>query len=171
MVERVEIRPADRPGDLGWVVMAHGEIYADEFGWDVEAVVARIVADYCADHDPEREAAWIAEVDGRRMGCVFCVAENETTAKLRILLVHPDARGRHLGGRLVDTCLDFARSAGYARMQLWTNDPLAVARRIYLHRGFVLTGEAPHRTFGIDLIGQTYELDLRATSPVGSARG
>lgn len=170
-VERVEIRPADRPGDLGWVVMAHGEIYAAEFGWDVEAVVARIVADYSTDHDPEREAAWIAEVDGRRMGCVFCVAQDETTAKLRILLVHPDARGRHLGGRLVDTCLDFARAAGYTRMQLWTNDPLAVARRIYLDRGFVLTEETPHRTFGIDLIGQTYELDLRAASAVGSARG
>jgi GNAT superfamily N-acetyltransferase len=169
-VERVHIRPADRPGDLGWVVMAHGEIYAAEFGWDVEAVTARIVADYSADHDPEREAAWIAEVDGRRMGCVLCVAEDETTARLRILLVDPAARGRHLGRRLVDTCVEFARGAGYTRIRLWTNDPLVVARRIYLDRGFVLTGEQPHRTFGIDLIGQTYELDLHAGSPIGSAR-
>lgn len=166
----MEIRPANRPGDLGWVVMAHGEIYAAEFGWDIEAVVVRIVADYSADHDPERQAAWIAEVDGRRMGCVFCVAEDETTAKLRILLVHPDARGRRIGRRLVDTCVDFARAAGYARMRLWTNDPLAVARRIYLDRGFVLTGEQEHRTFGPDLIGQTYELDLRTANPAGSPR-
>jgi GNAT superfamily N-acetyltransferase len=163
----MEIRPADRPRDLGWVVMAHGEIYAAEFGWDTtcEALVARIVADYGADHDPEREGGWIAEVDGRRMGCVFCLAEDETTAKLRILLVHPDARGHGLGGRLVDRCVSFARAAGYTRMRLWTNHPLVIARQIYLDRGFVLTGEQPHRSFGADLIGQTYELDLRSTSP------
>lgn len=166
----MEIRPADRPGDLGWVVMAHGEVYAAEFGWDIEAVVVRIVADYSAHHDRAREAAWIAEVDGRRMGCVFCVAEDETTAKLRILLVHPDARGLGIDRRLVDTCVDFARAIGYTRMRLWTNDPLAVARRIYLDRGFVLTAEHPHRTFGPDLIGQTYELDLRTASPAGFAR-
>src|SRR5215216_2851254 len=134
------IRPLAQPGDLGWVVMAHGEVYAAEFGWDssFEALVARIVADYAADHDPSREAAWIAEVDGRRVGCVFCVGGDPdgTTAKLRILLVHPDARGHRLGGQLVDRCMEFARSAGYSRMQLWTNDVLAAARHIYLQRGF-----------------------------------
>ncbi len=156
------IRPLGRPGDLGWVVMAHGEVYASEFGWntDFETLVARIVADYAADHDPSREAAWIAEVDGRRAGCVFCVAENGETAKLRILLVHPDGRGRGLGGRLVDTSLDFARTAGYARVRLWTNDPLVAARRLYLARGFALVAEDPHRSFGVDLVGQSYELDL-----------
>jgi GNAT superfamily N-acetyltransferase len=156
------IRPIGRPGDLGWVVKAHGEVYATEFGWDTtfEALVARIVADYAADHDPAREAAWIAEVDGRRVGCVFCVTDDETTAKLRILLVHPDGRGRGLGGRLVDACVDFARAAGYARMRLWTNDPLAAARHVYLTRGFSLIAEEPHHSFGADLVGQTYELDL-----------
>lgn len=160
------IRLLDRPGDLGWVVQAHGEVYAEEFGWDAtfEALVARIVADYAEDHDPGREAAWIAEVDGRRVGCVFCVADpdadDQSTAKLRILLVHPDGRGRGLGGRLVDTCVAFARTSGYARLRLWTNDPLQAARRIYLRRGFTLTAEQPHRSFGVDLLGQTYELLL-----------
>src|SRR5215472_18001499 len=95
------IRPLGQPGDLGWVVMAHGEIYAAEFGWDTtfEALVARIVADYAANHDSQREAAWIAEVDGRRVGCVFCVAADDTTAQLRILLVDPSARGHHLGAQ------------------------------------------------------------------------
>ena len=160
----VVIRPLDRPGDLGWVVMAHGEVYAAEFGWDTsfEALVARIVADHAAGHDPAREAAWIAELGGRRAGCVFCVADpaDAATAKLRILLVHPDARGHGIGGRLVDACIDFARGAGYARMRLWTNDPLVAARRIYLARGFALIDEAPHHSFGVDLVGQTYELDL-----------
>ncbi|HZC41311.1 MAG TPA: GNAT family N-acetyltransferase [Streptosporangiaceae bacterium] len=156
------IRPLGQPGDLGWVVMAHGEVYASEFGWDTsfEALVARIVADYAAGHDPAREAAWIAEVDGQRAGCVFCVAADETTAQLRILLLHPSARGQGLGVRLVDECLAFARRAGYRRMRLWTNHPLAAARHIYLSRGFTLAEEEPHHSYGADLIGQIYELAL-----------
>jgi GNAT superfamily N-acetyltransferase len=159
------IRELGRPGDLGWVIKAHGELYASEFGWDTsfEALVARIVADYAADHDPRRESAWIAEVDGRLAGCVFCVdAREDDTAVLRILLVHPDARGHGVGGELVDTCVAFARRVGYARVRLWTNDPLVAARLVYLRRGFRLTGEEPHHSFGADLIGQTYELDLRS---------
>ena len=144
--------------------MAHGELYAREFGWDTsfEALVARIVADYAADHDPVREAAWIAEVDGHRVGCVFCVAdpEDRATAKLRILLVDPAARGLGLGGRLVDTCMAFATSAGYQRIRLWTNDPLTAAAHIYLARGFRLVHEEPHHSFGHDLIGQSYEVEL-----------
>jgi GNAT superfamily N-acetyltransferase len=163
------IRPLDQPGDLGWVIMEHGAVYAAEFGWDstFEALVARIVADYAADRDPSREAAWIAELDGRRVGCVFCVDAGQpggTTAQLRILLVHPDGRGHHLGGQLVDTCLAFARTAGYRRMQLWTNDVLAAARHIYLQRGFTLVHEEPHNSFGVDLVGQTYSVDL---DPIG----
>ena len=158
------VRRLGRPGDLGWVVMTHGEVYAREFGWDpsFEALVARIVADYAGAHDPRREAAWIAEIEGRRVGCIFCVADpdHEDTALLRILLVHPDGRGRNLGRRLVDACLEFARRAGYTRVRLWTNDPLAAARRLYLERGFQLIDEKPHHSFGADLIGQTYELEL-----------
>jgi GNAT superfamily N-acetyltransferase len=104
-----------RPGDLGWVVKAHGEIYAREFGWDTsfEALVARIVADYAGSHDPSRDAGWIAELDGDRVGCVFCVAKDESTAQLRILLVDPVARGRGVGRLLIDECMRFAREAGY----------------------------------------------------------
>ena len=161
----MQIRPLGRPGDLGWVVTAHGELYARQFGWDTsfEALVARIVADFAAKHDPAREQAWIAELDGRRVGCVFCVQDDEPgTAKLRILLVHPDARGHGLGTQLVETCTAFAREAGYERLQLWTNDVLAAARRIYLAAGFRLVAEAPHHSFGVDLVGQDYALDLRA---------
>ncbi|HEY7069487.1 MAG TPA: GNAT family N-acetyltransferase [Acidimicrobiales bacterium] len=163
MDTKIMIRPAGRPGDLGWMVQAHGELYADEFRWDTsfEALVARIVADYAAEHDPEREAAWIAEAGTQRVGCVLCVAADATTAQLRILLVHPDGRGHGLGRRLVDTCVDFARDAGYQRMRLWTNDVLVAARQVYLASGFTLVEEEPHHSFGHDLIGQVYELDLR----------
>ena len=158
----IAVRRLGKPGDLGWVVQAHGEIYAAEFGWDTsfEALVARIVADFAARPDPEREAAWIAEADGRRAGCVFCVAADDDTAQLRILLVDPSARGLGLGGRLVDECLAFATAAGYERMRLWTNDPLSSARKLYLARGFRLVEEEPHHSFGADLVGQVYERDL-----------
>jgi GNAT superfamily N-acetyltransferase len=163
----VHIREARQPGDLGWVIMAHGESYAREFGWDTsfEALVARIVADYAGARDPVREAGWIAELDGRRVGCVFCVAKDETTAQLRILLVDSAARGRGAGRLLVDECIRFARRAGYRRMALWTNDPLKSAARIYRAAGFRLTAEAPHHSFGADLVGQNYELDLAVPSP------
>ena len=159
----VRIRQLGEPGDLGWVVLAHGELYAQEFGWDAsfEALVARIVADFAADHDPARERAWIAELDGRRVGCVFCVTGDEPdTAQLRILLVHPDARGHGVGTRLVDACVAFARECGYARVRLWTNAVLAAARRIYLAAGFRLVAQEPHRSFGAELLGQDYELEL-----------
>ena len=159
----MNIRPVGAPGDLGWVVQAHGEQYAREFGWDTsfEALVARIVADWADEHDDAREQAWVAELDGRRVGCVFCVAGAERdTAVLRILLVVPAARGRRVGTRLVQTCLSFARTAGYRRMTLWTNHPLVAARAIYLAAGFTLVGEQAHHSFGADLIGQTYALEL-----------
>jgi len=158
----VVVRAADRPGDLGWMVRAHGELYAREYGWDptFEALVARIVADYAGNHDPRREAAWIAEVDGQPMGCVLCVRKDDDTAQLRILLVDPAARGLGIGARLVSECLTFARRAGYQRIVLWTNDVLTAARRIYQAAGFRLTGEEPHRSFGRDLVSQTWQLDF-----------
>jgi GNAT superfamily N-acetyltransferase len=161
----VTIRQVGKPGDLGWVVMAHGELYAREFGWDTsfEALVATIVADYAERHDHAREAAWIAEQDDRRVGCVFCMAGGTDTAKLRILLVDPSVRGHGLGGRLVDECVGFARRVGYRNVRLWTNHPLAAARRVYLSRGFRLIEERPHHSFGVDLIGQTYELAVADT--------
>ncbi|MFI1988683.1 GNAT family N-acetyltransferase [Actinoplanes sp. NPDC020271] len=164
----VMIRQLGQPGDLGWVVQAHGEIYAEEYGWDTsfEALVARIVADYAAGHDPAREAGWIAEAGGQRVGSVLCVAgDDRGTAVLRVLLVHPSARGFGLGGRLVDECLAFAVAAGYERMRLWTTDPLVGARHVYVRRGFELIKEEPQRVFGADLVGQTY---LREFMPVGA---
>jgi GNAT superfamily N-acetyltransferase len=157
------IRRADRPGDLGWVVMAHGEAYHQQFGWntDFEALVAQIVATYATDHDPGREAAWIAEIDGGRAGCIFLVAgEEPSAARLRILLVTPTGRGLGLGTRLVEECLMFARDAGYNAVTLWTNDVLTSARKIYQSFGFTLTEEDPHHSFGHDLIGQNWTLDL-----------
>ncbi|TDW23641.1 GNAT family N-acetyltransferase [Kribbella kalugense] len=157
------IRKLGQPGDLGWVVQSHAETYSAEYGWapQYEVLIAQIVAAYATDHDDEREAAWIAEVDGERVGSIFCVrGPDETTAQLRLLLVTPAARGLKLGAELVDTCLAFARSAGYKRMVLWTNAPLVAARHVYLARGFRLTNSEPHEMWGDALVGQTYELDL-----------
>ncbi|MEV2277448.1 GNAT family N-acetyltransferase [Nocardiopsis sp. NPDC049922] len=154
-----EIRPLGRPGDLGWVVMAHGEAYAAQFGWghDFEALVARIAADY----DPATGGAWIAEVDGERAGCVFCVpGDEEGTARLRVLLVLPHARGHGFGSRLVDRCVEWARASGYERVSLWTNDVLTSARRVYEAAGFALVDQEPHDLFGKDLVGQTWVLRL-----------
>jgi len=159
----VTVRFADRPGDLGWTVMTHGEVYHQQFGWntDFEALVAKIVSDYANGHNGAREAAWIADVDGERAGCVFLVADDAPdTAKLRILLVTPAARGIGIGNRLVQECLSFARQAGYRRVVLWTNDVLEAARRIYEASGFVLVEEEPHHSFGHDLVGQTWTLTL-----------
>jgi GNAT superfamily N-acetyltransferase len=157
------IRELGRPGDLGWVIQAHGETYAEEYGFDTrfEALVTQIVASYAAGHSG-KENAWIAEVDGKRAGCVFCVesGKEDDTAVLRVLLVAPTARGLGLGGALVDTCLAFARKAGYRRMRLWTTEPLVAARHIYLARGFRLVESAPHDGFGVTVVGQTYAVDL-----------
>jgi DNA-binding MarR family transcriptional regulator/GNAT superfamily N-acetyltransferase len=150
------------PGDFGWVVFRHGAIYADEYDWDhtFEALVARIVADYIEQHDAARERAWIATVNGDNAGCVFCVRKDDATAQLRLLLVEPGARGHGIGSRLVDACVDFARRAGYQRITLWTNDVLVAARRIYETAGFQLVDEAPHTSFGANLVGQNWQLEL-----------
>jgi GNAT superfamily N-acetyltransferase len=163
----VTIRVLGRHGDLGWVVMAHGEVYAAEFGWDAsfEALVARIVADYAATRQPANEEAWVAELGGGRVGCVFCVRRDDATAQLRLLLVAPAARGLGLGTRLVDRCVRFARDAGYRQLVLWTDDHLVAARCIYLAAGFRLVDAEPHHSFGMDLVGQTYALDLTAARP------
>jgi DNA-binding MarR family transcriptional regulator/GNAT superfamily N-acetyltransferase len=153
---------APRPGDLGWVVQRNAAVYAEEFGWDAsyEALAARIVADYVDHRDPQAEAAWIAEVDGAPAGCVFCVREDAATARLRLLLVEPWARGLGIGARLVEEVLRFARGAGYSAITLWTNDVLADARRIYERAGFTLDDEIPHHSFGQDLVGQNWSRRL-----------
>lgn len=159
----VAIRPLGRAGDLGWVVRAHGELYDREYGWntDFEALVTRIVADFADGRGSDRQAGWVAEVDGERAGCVLCVAgADEREARLRLLLVTPTARGLGLGSRLVAECVDFARRAGYRELTLWTNDVLASARRIYQAAGFGLVAEEAHADFGPPLVGQHWRLDL-----------
>jgi DNA-binding MarR family transcriptional regulator/GNAT superfamily N-acetyltransferase len=155
------LRPL-RPGDLGWVVNRHGVRYAEEYHFDqtFEALVARVAAEYVEHHSPEREAAWIAEVDGEPVGSVFCTRVDEHTAKLRLLLVEPAARGLGIGARLVEECLRFARRAGYERMVLWTVAGLAASRHIYEKVGFQLDESTPERLFGRDVEAQTWSLDL-----------
>ena len=158
----IVLRPP-QPGDLGWVVERHGARYAAEYGWDAtfEALVARIVADFAERRDTRREAGWIAELDGERVGCLFCTAADaEDTAQLRLLLVEPSARGAGIGTRLVDECLRFAGRSGYRRITLWTNDILADARRIYERAGFRCDRREPHHSFGHDLVGEYWTRDL-----------
>ncbi|MFE9579693.1 GNAT family N-acetyltransferase [Nocardia sp. NPDC006044] len=151
-----------KAGDYGWVIERHARLYTDEYGWDgtYEELIVRIVADYLASHDDKRERAWIAESGGEPVGSVFCVAENDTTARLRLLLVEPTARGLGIGAALVEECLRFATAAGYREMVLWTNDVLTSARHIYQRAGFELAEESPHHSWGADLIGQTWRRSL-----------
>jgi DNA-binding MarR family transcriptional regulator/ribosomal protein S18 acetylase RimI-like enzyme len=153
-----------RIGDIGWAIEQHGRLYAEEFGWngEFEALVATLFARFGTKHDPSSERFWVAEVDAVRAGCVFVVRNEKDplAAQLRCLLVDPRARGLGLGRILVEECIRFAKSAGYERMVLWTNDVLVAARRIYEAAGFSLMEEAPHHSFGHDLIGQVWARTL-----------
>jgi DNA-binding MarR family transcriptional regulator/GNAT superfamily N-acetyltransferase len=151
-----------RPGDMGWVVQSHGALYAGEYGFDAsfEALVAEIAAKFLGSFDASRERCWIAERDGAQVGSVFLVRHSDDVAKLRLLLVDPAGRGQRLGQRLVAECIAFARTCGYRKITLWTQSILVAARKIYQDAGFVLVASEPHRSFGQNLIGETWEREL-----------
>ncbi len=151
-----------QPGDMGWIIHRQAVLYAQEYGWNTEyeALVAEIVAKFIREFNPVSERCWIAEKDGKVVGSVFIVRQDQTTAKLRLLYVDPAARGLGIGSRLVDECLRFAHLAGYTKMTLWTNSVLTGARRIYDKAGFQLIEEEPHHSFGKNLIGQVFARDL-----------
>lgn len=160
----VVIRP-HRPGDWGWIISMHGSVYAEEYGWDgtFEAFVAGVAKEIIERFDPAREACWIAEIDGRRVGSICLVRKSATVAKLRLLVVDASARGHRIGTRLVDECVRFARRAGYRKVTLWTNDILDAARRVYEQAGFERVAVAPpEQAFGKTQVFETWELDLKA---------
>ena len=151
-----------RPGDMGWIVHRHGVLYSEQFGWtmEFEGLVAGICAAFIANFDAERERCWIAERNGAPVGCIMLVKQSSAVAKLRLLLVEPSERGKGVGGMLVDECVSFARAAGYSSMTLWTQSMLTSARHLYETAGFQLVKSEPHRSFGADLVGETWELPL-----------
>lgn len=155
------LRP-HQPGDIGWVIARHGQLYAEEYGWDetFEAFVAEIAAKFILEFDAKRERCWVAERDGETVGAVFLVRQSEEVAKLRMLIVAPEGRGLGIGKRLVEECIRFARRKGYCKITLWTNDILTAARAIYVATGFQLTAREEHHSFGQDLVGETWELTL-----------
>jgi len=150
------------PGDIGWVISRHGALYAQEYGFDrdFEVLVAEIAAKFITEFDHRRECCWIAEREDEPMGSVFLVKGSERTAKLRLLLVEPSARGLGIGARLVAECIRFARQSGYQEITLWTQSVLVAARHIYQAAGFRLTRSEPHHSFGQDLVGETWDLTL-----------
>jgi GNAT superfamily N-acetyltransferase len=151
------------PGDFGWIVKRHAELYAQEYGWGApfEGVCAQIVADFAnKKSDPQRERCWIAEMDGENVGCVFLVADSDTVARIRLLLVDPKARGLKLGARLVEECITLARRAGYKKITLWTHSVLAAARHIYQKAGFKLTRSEERISFGKPVVSEHWDLEL-----------
>jgi DNA-binding MarR family transcriptional regulator/GNAT superfamily N-acetyltransferase len=156
------LRPP-RAGDMGWIVARHGALYGEEYGWDerIEALTAEIVAAFVRNHDRKRERCWIAEREGENVGSVLLMRDTDEIARLRLLLVEPKARGLGIGARLVEEALRFAREARYRKVTLWTQRVLTAARRIYERMGFKLIQHEAHDTFGKELIGETWELELR----------
>ncbi|MGA7971760.1 MAG: GNAT family N-acetyltransferase, partial [Pseudolabrys sp.] len=149
-------------GDFGWIVSAHGRLYAEEYDWadGFEGLVAQIVADFVNNYDAKRERCWIAEMDGENVGCVMVVKDSDEVARIRLLLVDPKGRGLGLGTKLVDECIAFARAAGYRKMTLWTHSVLTAARHTYEKAGFTLTSSEKKRSFGVDVVAEYWDMEL-----------
>ena len=160
--EQSYVLRAPKPGDFGWIVARHAELYAKEYGWTApfEGLCAQIVADFANDNDPRRERCWIAELTGENVGCVMLVKDQTEIARIRLLLVDPKARGLGLGARLTDECVKFARRAGYKKITLWTHSVLAAARHVYRQAGFKLTGTEKHRSWGKPVVSEFWDLEL-----------
>jgi DNA-binding MarR family transcriptional regulator/GNAT superfamily N-acetyltransferase len=150
------------PGDFGWVVQRHAELYAQEYKWKepFEGVCAQIVADFVNKFDAKRERCWIAEMDGERVGCIFVAKDSEEVARIRLLLVDSKARGLGLGAKLTDECIRFARGAGYTKMTLWTHSVLTAARHIYQKAGFKLMRTEKHKSWGRPVVSEYWDLEL-----------
>jgi DNA-binding MarR family transcriptional regulator/ribosomal protein S18 acetylase RimI-like enzyme len=155
------LRPP-KPGDYGWIVRRHAELYAQEYGWTepFEGVCAQIVADFVNNHDPKRERCWIAEAGGENVGSIVLAKDSEKVARIRLLLVDPKARGLGLGARLTDECIRFARRRGYKKITLWTHSVLTAARHIYQKAGFTLTRSERHRSWGKPVVSEHWDLEL-----------
>jgi DNA-binding MarR family transcriptional regulator/GNAT superfamily N-acetyltransferase len=168
MLEQRQSKPAafmlrsHRVGDMGWVISRQAAAYAAEYNWDIsyEALVAEICAQFIRNYDAAREHCWIAEAGGEPIGSIFLVKATDEIAKLRLLLVEKKARGLGVGRALVEQCIQGARERGYSKMTLWTQSILLAARGIYQSAGFRLVKEEKHRSFGADLVGETWERDL-----------
>lgn len=163
MQSRVTFCVTPRPGDFGWIVSRHAELYLQEYGWSepFEGLCAQIVADFVNNFDSKLERCWIAELNGENVGCVMLVKDDQHgVARLRLLLVDPKARGLGLGARLVDECVRFARNAGYSKITLWTHSILSAARHVYENAGFTLTSSEPRQSWGKDVIAEFWDLDL-----------
>lgn len=151
-----------RPLDIGWMIESHGRFYEEEYGWDesFEALVTDILAKFVQNHDPKKERIWIAERDGERIGSIMVVDAGDNVAQLRLLLVEPKFRGKGVGKRLIDECINFSRQSGYRKIKLWTQSILKEARHLYQKAGFKLIEEKPHKSFGHNLVGEFWELPL-----------
>jgi DNA-binding MarR family transcriptional regulator/N-acetylglutamate synthase-like GNAT family acetyltransferase len=163
-----------RPGDFGWVVARHATFYAENYGWrePFEAMCAQIVAEFANNCDPKRERCWIAERNEETVGSIFLVKETDDVARIRLLLVDPSAQGLGIGSALVDACIGFACQAGYRRITLWTHQILTAARALYERKGFTLTASKAHNSWGVEVVGETWDLELSGTgssspSPLG----
>ena len=153
---------APKPGDFGWIVARHAQLYRAEYGWTepFEGLCAQIVADFVNKFDEKKERAWIAELNGENVGSIMLAKDSDEVARIRLLLVEPKARGLGLGAKLTEETINFARAAGYKKITLWTHSILTAARQIYKNAGFTLMRSEEHTSWGKPVVGEHWDLQL-----------